>query len=337
MMWKWLAMIGIFVCAWSFAMACSQCTPPLPPPQKPTLANTPYSTKHVILVIIDGVRYTETWGYPDKKNIPNIAHVLAPQGTVYTNFRNEGNTYTVSGHGSILTGSYIDVDNFGFTSPPKPSFLQLWRDASLQPKNKAWIVSGKAHLDALANSTASAWKDRALPSDDCGEAIDGHKIYVRSDQKTFQTFLDILKREHPSLAVLALPNPDKIGHEYAGTFAKKWSRWERYLASIRENDQYLATLWSFLQKDPFYRDKTALFVTHDHGRHTNGHLEKTFDHGDDCEGCRRLILLALGPDFKRNHVVHEKAEQIDLAPTIGHLLGFSVDGAKGRVLKEMLR
>jgi len=60
------------------------------------------------------------------------------------------------------------------------------------------------------------------------------------------------------------------------------------------------------------------------------------DHGDGCEGCRHLWLLAIGPDIKSNTAIDTTREQPDIAPTIGHLIGFSTPLAKGKVMSEML-
>lgn len=310
--------------------SCSKPSQPPPPPKKPTLAQTPYKTEHVILFVIDGVRYSESWGDAKRKNIPKMAKELAPQGSLYKNFRNEGMTFTVAGHTALATGFYIDINNDGLEPPPKPSFLQIWREAAAKSKEKAWIVSGKVKLKVLAQSLHPDWKEKAYPSVDYGYLYkNNERIRLnRDDKETFQKLLEILKKHRPSVVLAAFGEPDYAGHS---------NNWEWYIESIRENDANVATLWKFLQNDPFYKGKTTLLITHDHGRHLDGHADGFPSHGDDCEGCRRLSLLALGPDVRKGHVIEKKAEQIDIPPTIGHLLGFTIPGAKGRILKEMLK
>jgi hypothetical protein len=49
------------------------------------------------------------------------------------------------------------------------------------------------------------------------------------------------------------------------------------------------------------------------------------------------MFLALGPDFKRNEVVDVKGDQIDIAPTVGAILGFQTPYADGRVMAELFQ
>ena len=108
-----------------------------------------------------------------------------------------------------------------------------------------------------------------------------------------------------------------------------------WLAAIRETDGMAWDVWKLLQSDPFYRGQTAFFITNDHGRHPDGHLDGFISHGCSCEGCRRILLFAVGPDFKKGVVIEKKREQIDLAVTAAKILGFSIPGSKGRVMTEL--
>ena len=78
----------------------------------------------------------------------------------------------------------------------------------------------------------------------------------------------------------------------------------------------------FLRTQYFYKDKTALFITNDHGRHSDDISDGFQSHGDNCDGCRHISLLALGTDFTPETVINRNYEQIDLAPTIATLLNF---------------
>ena len=88
---------------------------------------------------------------------------------------------------------------------------------------------------------------------------------------------------------------------------------------------------------PDYADKTALFITNDHGRHANGHKDGFISHGDGCASCRHISLLALGPDFKPNAIVEEAYGQIDISATIGQLLQFPVISYGGKPIKPLIQ
>ena len=104
-----------------------------------------------------------------------------------------------------------------------------------------------------------------------------------------------------------------------------------YLSAIRDADSVVNQTWHLLQSDPFYKDKTTFIVTCDHGRHTTNY--KTHG-GDGCDGCRHCILLILGPDTKAGIVDATRYRQIDIAPTIGRLLGFSLPYSTGKIIES---
>ncbi|MHC4250869.1 MAG: alkaline phosphatase family protein [Planctomycetota bacterium] len=284
-----------------------------------------YRTRNVVIVVIDGVRYSESFGDPKLANVPYLAKGLAPRGALYTDFRNEGSTCTNPGHVALVTGRYEAVTNNGKQFPSAPTITQLFLKSARGPSSAAAVVVSKDKLHVLSNSTAPGWKDRHVATVSAGKK--GFGTGYRSDKDTFREVLKFLKRDHPRLVVINFRGPDSTGH--AG-------RWDAYLGAIRECDRYTWDIWRALESDPFYARKTTLFVTNDHGRHDDKHGGYR-NHGCKCEGCRRLTLVAVGPDFVRGKVFYDPAEQVDLAPTVGALLGFDAPEAKGRVLREMFR
>jgi hypothetical protein len=55
------------------------------------------TTENSIIVVMDGPRYSETWGDTSHQYIPHMFNDMAPFGVVYSNFRNRGETNTTSG------------------------------------------------------------------------------------------------------------------------------------------------------------------------------------------------------------------------------------------------
>ena len=51
---------------------------------------------------------------------------------------------------------------------------------------------------------------------------------------------------------------------------------------------------------------------------------------------RTTWMLALGPGIRHNAVVDRPVESLDLVPTLGKLMGFSVPFAVGKPLVEVL-
>ena len=58
--------------------------------------------------------------------------------------------------------------------------------------------------------------------------------------------------------------------------------------------------------------------------------------GCDCEGCRTVMLLAVGPDTRRGFVSNEPRTLKDITPTNGELLDFETPKATGTPILEIL-
>ena len=106
--------------------------------------------RHVVIAVIDGPRWSETWGDPTFANIPHLARELAPLGTRYTRFRNTGWTYTTCGHTALTTGFYEQIENSGKQLPAHPSLFQYYRAATLRSAESTWVIASKGKLSSLA-------------------------------------------------------------------------------------------------------------------------------------------------------------------------------------------
>jgi len=283
-----------------------------------------FKTKRVVILVIDGPRYTETWGEPQRQYIPRQAKELAPQGVLFTDFRNDGPTYTNAGHSAMLTGFYQEINNTGKELPKNPSLMQRYLAEGNKPNTDAWVIASKDKLQILANSMHPDWKYKYLASTDCGKK--GNTTGYREDAVTMSRIEEILPEHKPHLVLINFKEPDASGHA---------RNWEKYLRGIEDTDGYAYRVWNLIQSLPDFKDQTALFITNDHGRHDDKRLMGFTSHGDKCFSCRHISLLALGPDFKKGAVIEKRRGQIDIAVTAAKLLGLKIKGSKGRVMEEM--
>ena len=108
------------------------------------------ASDHVVIVVMDGARYSETMG--DKSNVPNIA-ALARQGTTLTNFRTflpcSAHTLiseTIPGHSGITTGTHQDLSNDGSMLPTSPSIFQYYRKEKRTDSSSCIVLCSKKNL-----------------------------------------------------------------------------------------------------------------------------------------------------------------------------------------------
>ncbi len=289
-----------------------------------------YHSRNVFIVCIDGIRGTEAFDADDPAEfIPNMWNNLRPQGSLYRNFYNLGATYTSPGNFTILDGCWEFVQNdSGWRAfrPSNPTVFEYYRYSNPQvAQNQVWAVVGHNNL-YYAN-----FSEHPLYGQAYSAAIDFPGGGVeRPDRLTWSRMQSIMDQHHPSLAFLHLGQVDQAGHGEPGS-----GNWPLYLQAIRQADQIVYELWQKIQSDEHYRDQTTLLVTTDHGRHDDQHGGFR-GHCGICEGCKRLFLLALGPDIRRGEVFSDLRQQTDICPTVGELMGFDTPFAEGQVLREML-
>ena len=238
---------------------------------------------------------------------------LWPLGTVFTNFRiaDEGITSTNPGQASILTGNWQLIANDGTEPPNKPTVFEYFRKEFSAKETDCFIVAGKKKLEALSYSSFPGYGKDYQASTNCFDA--------ESDNEVYDSLLISLDTFHPKLVLVNFPMTDKKAH--AG-------KWDDYIASIKNADSLIYLLYNKIQGDPFYKNNTTLLITNDHGRHTTDFT----NHGDDCDGCEHIMLLAVGEKFESNKINPDLHYQIDLCKTVGDIMSFKTPFANGSSL-----
>ena len=272
--------------------------------------------RHVIVVVIDGARWSETLGDSLATWCPRQQHDLAPLGSTVPDFRNEGLTITFPGTSAVLTGTWQVLLNDGTEPSHVPTVFESWRTATGAPETDAWIVTSKDKIAALRCSDHPAG----------GPAVQASASLNPDDPAALTAALGVLAQYHPALMELHLGWTDITAHD---------GDWVGYTTMLRQADSLVYVLWQAIQADTALAGSTALFVTNDHGRHDDAH--GGFDsHGDGCPGCRHVELLALGAGIRAGFVASAWHRQIDIVPTIGALLGFATPWAWGAPMNDLL-
>jgi predicted AlkP superfamily pyrophosphatase or phosphodiesterase len=284
-----------------------------------------YITQRVVIVVVDGPRYQETWNYKNRSFISN-RNELSKEGVLFTNFKNTGITLTNPGHTSIVTGVNQNINNAGAQLPDQPSIFQYYLKEKVLPNSACQIIASKDKLAVLSNCLNLTYKNKFMPEYNCG--ISGLNSGYREDKETFKVALQTLANKHPNLVLIQFKEPDASGHA---------NDWRGYVNGIQKTDEYIGLIWKYLQEDSYFFGKTSLFVTNDHGRHDDNVSNGFVNHGDNCNGCRHIELLAIGPDFSKGKVISNSYNQTDLASTIGTILGFKSYYSQGKTIQELLK
>jgi hypothetical protein len=284
-----------------------------------------YKTKHVFIVVMDGVRYSETFGDSTHALIPHLYNDLKPEGTLFTNFYNRGITVTRQGHSTLISGTWQAIPNGG-PRLTRPTLFEYYRDEKGVPSAKCWSIFGKGPYAFEPYSSHPAYGSRFAGQHINGGGRDNQlsEDTAEGNAAVLSKVIEVMKKDQPDIVFINFGYTDHIAHVSEDISA--------YHAAIKNSDEQMWKLWNAIQSDPYYRDSTTVFFTNDHGRHTHDFQ----NHGDHCEGCEHIMLLVLGPDTKKGAVVDKEALQIDVAPTAAELLGFQTPLSTGSVLSKSL-
>jgi len=137
---------------------------------------------------------------------------------------------------------------------------------------------------------------------------------TRIDFMTYEFGKEYLKEYKPRVLYLAFDETDDMAH--AGNY-------KMYLNQAHQQDAYLQELWQYLQSDPFYKDKTTLIITCDHGR-GDASPEAWKSHGTGIKNSEQTWFAVIGPDTPADGIIKTQNTTYhkQLAQSIAKLLGF---------------
>lgn len=309
--------VGSWLCAAIVALALACQTDVYPPidESKHIIAVDPPDPK-VVVFVIDGPRYSDSFGDSLHVHVDEIWSQLRPLGTLCSNFRNLGWTLTIPGHATMLTGVWQYLNNDGLERPQEPTLFEYYRQAKGAPAADAVLVGGKSKLAACAYSNHPAYGAAF------GALVDVDNV---SDFETYDAVITRLQSDHPHLMMASFSQVDQKGHSGV---------WADYVDQIEIVDSLAVLTWNYLQSDPVYAGQTYLFITADHGRHDDQHGGFQ-NHGDACARCQHVIFLALGPDIRVDYDVTTLYTQRDVCTTVGELLDIATPYADGFTMEEI--
>lgn len=333
---------------------------------------------HAILVTVDGIRWQEVFRGADaglladerftpkdfsafqahqsagadkarQQLMPFFWSVIAQQGSVLGN-RDQRSTMRVTnpwwfsypGYNEILTGRAdpaIDSNDSRWNA--NVTVLE-WLNARPQFRGKVQAFGSWDAFPYIINSQRSH-----IPVNVAAEPIVGkpttHEVWlarlqqqmplafrnVRHDALTHNHALEAMKSDRPRVVYVAYGEPDDFAH--AGKYGE-------YLSAIQRFDAFLRELWEAARADRFYRNRTVLLITTDHGRgetpietwqhhasaeSVRGPQKYLAQYQDGIVGSDQIWFAALGPGVAARGVVPTEGErtQSQIAATLLEALG----------------
>lgn len=309
------------------------------------------STENLVVVTLDGLRWQEVFKGADQMLINNeelvTGNLKQLQQKYWTEDREQRRkklmpffwTELVEAgklYGNRLLGSYVDVTNpYWFSYPgynelwtgypdtavnsndypanPNPNVLEF---INRQPGFKGEVVAFTSHkfFDRILNIERSNLKLNA-----------GHE-----DTETYNLARSYMEEEHPRVMYIAFSGTDHHAHQ---------KHYDLYLDAAHQADSLISNLWTYIQRDEFYKDKTTLFITTDHGR---GLGINWFTHGSHhgLAHADEIWFAVAGPDTQSTGEQNGTKQfyQNQFAKTMAALLGLNFDtgNAMGEPIKSVM-
>ncbi len=272
-----------------------------------------------------------------KKLMPFMWSTFAAKGQLYGNRNysnkvNNANPYWFSypGYSEIMTG-YADTAINSNDYKPNPH-VTLLEFLNQQPKykNKVAAFGAWEAFDRILNEkrsgipVVSAYDTANVAALSAEQKLvnkmltDSYRPWHEDeclDVFTHYAALAHLKAKKPKLLYIAYGETDEWAH--AGQYRS-------YLDAAHQVDAWIKQLWDFVQSDPQYKDKTAIFFTTDHGRGDAVKAEWT-SHGNSIKDASEIwfAVMAPGVTAKGEVKVSQQFYQQQFAQTIAKLLGYT--------------
>jgi hypothetical protein len=272
-----------------------------------------------------------------KKLLPFFWNTIANHGQLYGNRKfdnkvNNANPYWFSypGYNEIMTG-YADTAINSNDFPPNPN-VNVLEFLNQQPKLKGKVAAFGAWdaFERILNEKRSgipvvnAYEPTGGKNPNANEKLinamlkDSYKPFGEAeclDVFTHYAALENLKTKRPRVLYISYGETDEWAHH---------GYYSSYLDAAHQVDAWLKQIWDFVQSDPQYKNKTALFVTTDHGRGDLNKKEWT-DHGSDVSDAYQIWFAAMGAGISAIGEMRTDLQcyQAQFAQTIAGLLGYS--------------
>ncbi|MFB9108392.1 phosphoglyceromutase [Flavobacterium gyeonganense] len=286
-----------------------------------------------------------------KKIMPFFWSEIISKGQIYGNrdLKNKvdvANPYWFSypGYSEIMTGNVdLEVNSNSYKPNPNVNVLEF---LNKQSKLKGKIVAYGAWdaFDRILNEERSGFEViSAFDKVGGSKPTSSQKLLNQIRDNSFKPFhqdecmdvfthyqaMDELKTKKPKVLYIAYGETDEWAHH---------GDYRSYLDAANQVDKWIQEIWTFVQNDSQYKNKTTLFITVDHGRGDTIKKQWT-DHGSEISGASEIWFAAMGPeiDAKGEMKTDSQFYQKQFAQTIAKIMGytFTADHPVTNEIKEV--
>jgi hypothetical protein len=149
-------------------------------------------------------------------------------------------------------------------------------------------------------------------------------VNPRGDRLLTELTVRALAQLRPRLLMVNYNDPDYV----------HWGNMSHYTRSIAIIDEGLERLVAAVEADAEYRDNTVFAIVPDCGRDTNPFVPVPCQHHFGSKSSHEIFALLFGPGIPGGMVVDRLVQQIDVAPTLGQMMGVETALSEGSAMPE---
>ncbi|MDD5561013.1 MAG: hypothetical protein PHT50_02650 [Candidatus Omnitrophica bacterium] len=314
--------------------------------QKPDERNVP----NVILIILGGVRNSESIDDPTHQYIPHLYGEMFKEGTLYNNLLANDFEYHMPAIYAMLTGKHhnhypgvVAPTLFQYArkkyefSSKKAVSIGLWEDTdSIYISDKFGTDTYPGQVSIMSSTYSPEMKQILTTAEltyfDTMRNFMGTALFCEPfaylhwdtlQEIIYPIFNRAIQEFKPKLALFNVPGVD----------CAHYSAFGRYILALKRSDEMIYRIWKIIQEDPFYKDNTYLIICPDHGRNLY-----YMEHSENCRDNPSSVWVYIyGPKIKKGVILNRPVYHVDIFATVDYIMNLEVSPQEGKILKDCFR
>jgi hypothetical protein len=269
------------------------------------------------------------------------------EATVPTLFEYLRDAFDVPEHQALLINGEDRADEEFYNFSNHHLFGVEYRSQTLSLRRyKMWLLAGELAGDKLTDSQrakkAAALAElreldyRADKEAGQGREVDGFwsrwqdyygrtgLVNPRGDALLTELTVRALRQLRPRLLMVNYQDCDYV----------HWGYLDHYTRALSIMDRGIETIVREVENDPEYRNNTVFVVVPDCGRDDNPFMAVPCQHHFNTRSAHEIFALVFGRGVPRGVTVDRRVSQVQIAATIGRMMGFPTPHAETQALEE---